>query len=113
MPTPLQYRRQYANFESLPEMPLLSLNLQEQPPRYPRRELPPAAFGLNSANLSRGVWPYRGLLYSFLVHEVALFSVLLFPSLDNFRKPPTPVADQLFAIDLNSRAKLVYFPELD
>src|SRR5438552_3654982 len=95
------------------KMPLTLLNLHEPTPTYPRLPLSPRPFRLDSANVSRGVVPRRGLLYSFLVHEVAIFAVLFFPSLDNFRTPPLPPRDRLFAIDLNSRAKLIYFPPLN
>src|SRR5262245_28431192 len=93
-------------------MELLSLNLKERPPVYPKKRLPPRPFRLNSADLNRGVPPFRGLVYSFFVHQVALFSALFLPSLDNFRTPPMPIGDQLFAIDLNRPARLIYFPEV-
>src|SRR5215510_6141411 len=93
-------------------MPLLTLNLLEPPPRLPCTQLPPAPFRLGSTKVSRGHWPARGLVYSFLVHEIAIFSLLLFPSFDKFRKPVT-VPDQLLAIDLNTPARLLYFPELN
>jgi len=94
-------------------MVLLSLNLRERPPLYPKRQLPPAKFRLNSVDLNRGIVPFRGLSYSFLFHNVALFSALFLPVLaDYYRTPPMPIGDQLFAIDLNHKAKLVYFPNL-
>lgn len=92
-------------------MELLSLNLKERPPLYPRKQLQPRPFQLGSANLNRGVVPYRGLSYSVFLHHVAIFSVLFIPSLDSyFRMPALPIGDQLFAINLNHQAKLVYFP---
>jgi hypothetical protein len=94
-------------------MELLALNLHPKPPLYPRRPpLPPRPFGLHSANLSQGMWPFRGLFFSSLVHEAALFSILLLPLIDRFREPPPPSNDYIFAIDLNSRSRLVYFPPL-
>src|SRR5262245_19866962 len=92
-------------------MELLSLNLRERPPAYLGKRLPPGPFRLGSANLNRGVVPYRGLSYSVFLHHVCLFSVLFLPSLDSyFRMPALPVGDQLFAINLNHQAKLIYFP---
>src|SRR5262244_3169879 len=94
-------------------MALLSLNLKERPPVYPRKQLPPRPFQLKSADLNRGIVPFRGLTYSVLVHNVALFSALFLPVLaDYYRMPPMPIGDQLFAIDLNHKAKLIYFPNL-
>jgi Gram-negative bacterial TonB protein C-terminal len=92
-------------------MTLLALNLQERPPAYLGKRLPPGPFKLGSANLNRGVVPYRGLSYSVFLHHVAVVSVLFLPSLDSyFRMPALPVGDQLFAINLNHQAKLIYFP---
>src|SRR5215470_13503772 len=94
-------------------MALTLLNLHEPAPLYPRRALPPRPFGLKSVNLNRGIVPKRGLLYSFFVHTFGLASLLALPSLDNYRQPLPPPADQLFVIDMASKSKLVYFPELN
>jgi hypothetical protein len=94
-------------------MALTLLNLHEPAPLYPRRALSPRPFGLKSANLNRGIVPKRGLLYSFVVHTFGLASLLALPSLDNYLQPLPPPADHLFVIDMASKSKLVYFPELN
>src|SRR5437764_6066736 len=93
-------------------MTLISLNLLEPAPRYPLKRWAGAPCGIPFLNLSKGRWPARGLLYSFLVHEVAIFSLFLLPAYSGFRKPEPMVEARLFAIDLNTSAKLVYFPSL-
>src|SRR5262245_52876445 len=95
-------------------MELLALNLREPAPIYSgRQELAPHHFRLNSANLNQGVWPFKGLVYSFFVHQFGLVTILVVPLIAaSYMTPPLPVGDQLFAIDMNSRAKLVYFPNL-
>ena len=94
-------------------MALTLLNLHEPAPLYPRRTLSPRPFGLKSANLNRGIVPKRGLLYSFVVHTFGLASLLALPALDNYWQPLPPPADHLFVIDMASKSKLVYFPELN
>src|SRR5439155_22915310 len=93
-------------------MTLISLHLVEPPPRYPLKRWVGAPCTIPSLNLSEGRWPGRGLLYSFLVHEVAIFSLFFLPSYSGFRKPEPMVEARLFAIDLNTSAKPVYFPSL-
>ena len=93
-------------------MPLISLNLRQPLPVYWCRLLARVPFSLNSTEVSRGHWPGRGLMYSFLVHETMILSLLLLPSFGNVRKP-VRAADQLIAIDLNGPAKLIYFPDLN
>src|SRR6185369_6390767 len=94
-------------------MALTLLNLHEPAPLYPRRTLSARPFGLKSVNLNRGIVPKRGLVYSFFVHTFGLASLLALPTLDNYRKPPPPPADQLFVIDMESKSRLVYFPSLN
>ena len=93
-------------------MPLISLNLRQPLPVYWCRLLARVPFSLNCTEVSRGHWPGRGLMYSFLVHETMILSLLLLPSFGNVRKP-VRAADQLIAIDLNGPAKLIYFPDLN
>jgi hypothetical protein len=99
-------------------MPLIIVKLNEPAPvqpggslRPPAGPLRPRPFRFRSTNVSQGRFPGRGLLYSFLIHEIAFFSVLLFPSLDYFREPALP-KQQVLVIDLNSPEGLRYFPRL-
>jgi hypothetical protein len=93
-------------------MPLIALNLQDRPPLYPRMPLQPRPFALKSANLSRAVWPFRGLAGSILVHELAVLTVFFSPLFEALRQPPLLSPDQVFVIDMNSPSKLVYFPSV-
>jgi hypothetical protein len=68
-------------------------------------------FHLGSAGVSKGRFPFRGLVFSFVFHQVTMWSLLFFPSFGQTRRAPAE-AGQLIAIDLNSPAKLIYFPGL-
>ncbi len=64
-------------------MALLALNLETRPASQPDAN-PPGVLsssvdsGLTYGSVSTGLLPGRGLLYSFLLHEIAIFSLLLF-----------------------------------
>ena len=92
-------------------MSIIGLNLFEPQPKYPPKRLDPHEFGLHSTHISKGRVPGRGLLYSFLVHEIAFFSLMVIPSMDYFRKP-IMVEEQLLAIDLSTPDRRIYFPRL-
>lgn len=66
---------------------------------------------LTYANLSRGSGPGRGLLYSFLVHEVATFGLLLVAAHQPLpQEAPPPELTQI--IDLNQPKEIIYLPAL-
>src|SRR5689334_12975997 len=93
-------------------MPLTVLRLSEKPPRYTGRRGVPTPFRLDTAQVPVGLWPGRGLLYAFLVHEIILFSFVVLPSFGPPRKQKNNF-DQAVVIDLNSPEALFYFPELN
>src|SRR6516225_408409 len=64
-------------------MELLSLDLH-RPADRPRDDVPPAQgtdLLLKSTEVSRGLLPGRGLLYSILCHEVAIVALLFWPTI--------------------------------
>src|SRR6185503_4553788 len=93
-------------------MPLTVLHLSEKPPRYTGRRGVPMPFRLDTAQVPVGLWPGRGLLYAFLVHEIVLLSFVVLPSFAEPRKPKNNL-DQAVVLDLNSPEALFYFPELN
>jgi hypothetical protein len=66
---------------------------------------------LTYANASRGSAPGRGLLYSFLVHEVAIFG-LLFVAAHQPLPHETPPPELTQIVDLNQPKGIIYLPPL-
>jgi len=64
----------------------------------------------SSTNVSRGSWPGRGLLYSFLVHELAIFGLafLGYRALIAPRQSP----EELQMVNLRDTATVLYLPTL-
>jgi len=95
-------------------MPLLSLDLQEQPAIPSRQQalISPFPFSFNCVGVMKGFFPGRGLLYSFLFHEVVVFGTLWLPvSYDPTQQPPRPQLIQM--IDLREARQVLYLPQLE
>src|ERR1700739_3413544 len=74
-------------------MPLLSLNLQPELPVRGERDLRPVRLRVRFDNLGRGLLPGRGLLYSFLTHELIVFILIFWPAYPA-RPPRSQPVDQ-------------------
>lgn len=61
-------------------MPLLSLNLQSQLPVRVERDLRSVRLRVRFDNLGRGLLPGRGLVYSFLTHELVVVILIFWPA---------------------------------
>ena len=61
-------------------MSLLSLDLKPRLPVPLRRDLGPIRLRVTFDNLGRGLLPGRGLIYSFLTHELIVITLLFWPA---------------------------------
>ncbi len=93
-------------------MPLLSLDLEKPPAIPPPQEKPRAVtFTVTYKNVSQGSWPGRGLLYSSLIHEIAIFALILGPALLRPVATPLPAVD-FQMLDLSATKEVLYLPQL-
>jgi hypothetical protein len=93
-------------------MPLLSLGLEKRPSIPPRQEKPRAVpFTFTYKSVSQGSWPGRGLLYSSLIHEIALFALILGPAFRRPVEPPRP-PEEFRMLDLRATKEVLYLPQL-
>ena len=74
-------------------MPLLSLNLQSRFPVRVERDLRSVRLRVRFDNLGRGLLPGRGLLYSFLTHELVVVILIFWPAYPA-RPPRSQPVDQ-------------------
>jgi TonB-like protein len=92
-------------------MPLLSLDLPKRPPALPGRQLTGASFHLTLRLVSGGSFPGRGLLYSFLIHEIAVFGLLFLSVSYKFIGHSAPL-ELSQMINLSKPREVVYLPLL-
>ena len=88
-------------------MSLLSLDLKPQLAVPLRRDLGPIRLRVTFDNLGRGLLPGRGLLYSFLAHELIVITLLFWPAYLASNRPHPQRLEQ--PIDLN---EVIYLPKL-
>jgi hypothetical protein len=88
-------------------MPLLSLNLKPRLPVRPETDLRPIRLRVRFDNLGRGLLPGRGLVYSFLTHELIVAILLFWPAIPGrdlpHRQPIDESADS---------GEVIYLPNL-
>ena len=95
----------------------VSLDIPERGAVLSSEETPVKRFAFSGTNLSRCSWPIRGLLYSFLIHEIIVFGMPLMPALPGRTKQPGPTKQPLRSEEFQtfspSRTRtVIYLPNL-